>query len=645
VCGRARGRAGGTATKAATTSGKAKTCLIPHFILPRAKPPARPHAPVLEPGQRHVQRGVAAEGRGGVAALEPAVEDGHDAVPLLQQARRHRARGRSGDDRGPRRARERGRGLVDGFVARFRDFEHQRPVRARGRGAPRPAPAPAPAARPAQRRQRHGRGGRVAGGVVGEDRGPIKVAVGLRKVEPASVAVRARPAHAKPDDVRGRVGQAGRQVGAAGGGQGGVERRGREQRAEPDRRAGRERRRLGRHVHPRHRHAVRLVGRGEQGGGALPDGARAAAAREAKRRVGPPPARRALGAAAGAGAGPAAAVGGDAALDGAAQVQGRDPLSEPGARHRGRARGPHLEVVGAHEEVGDALPHRPHDPIVKRDRFGRRRRGLHGGRRGAREAARARRGGQRAQVRLKRVRDPGPQAAHRGDAGVGGPPGGAAGGRGEGRVDERVEVGGVREYDVAPHVEQEAFRGDHGAGEAAGLGGLREGRLRWVRNKRKKRSPRPRRPSRRQQPLHRASTPPKTPSFSHRVHQQPVVDAVLRQPVRGAQAGGAGAHDQDADLEGEVGGGRAGREGGRRPAARRPRRIRPPTLPYLRRQRPPRCAGAHSGGWGVGGRPRRAARVTGAGRARPRSSLSPPGSSLLTGSPPATPPRRGAPPP
>ena len=59
MCGRARGRAGGTATKAATTSGKAKTCLIPHFILPRAKPPARPHAPVLEPGQRHVQRGVA----------------------------------------------------------------------------------------------------------------------------------------------------------------------------------------------------------------------------------------------------------------------------------------------------------------------------------------------------------------------------------------------------------------------------------------------------------------------------------------------------------------------------------------------------------------------------------------------------------
>ena len=26
---------------------------------------------------------------------------------------------------------------------------------------------------------------------------------------------------------------------------------------------------------------------------------------------------------------------------------------------------PHLEVVGAHEQVGDALSHDPHDPLIK----------------------------------------------------------------------------------------------------------------------------------------------------------------------------------------------------------------------------------------------------------------------------------------
>jgi hypothetical protein len=42
-----------------------------------------------------------------------------------------------------------------------------------------------------------------------------------------------------------------------------------------------------------------------------------------------------------------------------------DALAQPAALHLGGGHGPDLEVVGAHEDVGDALAHHAHDPLVE----------------------------------------------------------------------------------------------------------------------------------------------------------------------------------------------------------------------------------------------------------------------------------------
>ena len=171
--------------------------LVPDLISPATEPAPGVNVHVLEFGQELFEDALTLEGRGWVAVVEAAVVGRDDLVGGFEHV---------GVEEALDGVFEKGGG-VDGFEARFRDFDHDGPVRARLRG---------------------GRviwfgavgellsgefdvvGRLVVRGVVAEDGGAVEGAVVFGEVEPALVAdaFRAGAADADTEDVGGRVEEA-----------------------------------------------------------------------------------------------------------------------------------------------------------------------------------------------------------------------------------------------------------------------------------------------------------------------------------------------------------------------------------------------------------------------------------------------------
>ena len=170
--------------------------LIPDLVSPATEPSAGVNVHVLEFGEELFEDALTLERRRWVAVIEAAVVGRDDLVGGFEHV---------GVEEALDRAFEEGRG-VDGFEARFRDFDHDGPVRARLGGGIIWYGAIGELL-----------GGEfdvvgrlVVGGVVAEDGGAVEGAVILGEVEPALVAdaFGARAADADADDVGGGVEEA-----------------------------------------------------------------------------------------------------------------------------------------------------------------------------------------------------------------------------------------------------------------------------------------------------------------------------------------------------------------------------------------------------------------------------------------------------
>mmetsp|Transcript_6266 Transcript_6266/g.17989 ORF Transcript_6266/g.17989 Transcript_6266/m.17989 type:complete len:496 (+) Transcript_6266:382-1869(+) len=423
--------------------------LVGDLVLVRPEPTPRPDGVVPQPGQGLVQRPVTCHTGRGVAVLQPPVVEGHDlvgggdelGVDGAPDGLRHNGR--------PGAARQLLRGLLHRLAVRLAHLEHERPVWSRLRLA-------VLHLRPIS--QQKGAqllvlGGAVIGRVVAEHGGAVEGAVILRIIQPAFGVVGTEPANPQPDDVRRAVGELLGPVALAQPLEGEVQRHGRDEVVVLQHLA----------VCQSHCFGV-LVQTGhlivttqtqallrQLSGNRLPDAAGAALQGESKHCVGAPP--RVLLVVQHVG-------------DGPLHVHRGHPLPQPITLHvLGRHR-PHLEIVGAHEEVSDSGAHDPQDPLIKvfwllcGHLVG------HLGVYEAREAADLVLFVQGADVVLEGVRHPASLDPHVAHPLQGVPlvwPGPHAG------IQQLIEVLVVREDDVAAHVKQEALRSDVSARQATCL--------------------------------------------------------------------------------------------------------------------------------------------------------------------------------
>ena len=165
--------------------------LIPNLVSPATEPSTGVNVHVLKFGEELFEDAFALEGRGWVAVVEAAVVGRDDLIGGFEHV---------GVEEALDGVFEEGGG-VNGFEARFRDFDHDGPVWARLRGG-------------IIRFRAVGEllcgefdvvGGLVVRGVVAEDGGAVEGAVVFGEVEPALVAdaFRAGAADADAEDVGG----------------------------------------------------------------------------------------------------------------------------------------------------------------------------------------------------------------------------------------------------------------------------------------------------------------------------------------------------------------------------------------------------------------------------------------------------------
>lgn len=168
--------------------------LVPNFVSPAAEAAAGVDVVfVLQGGEELFENAFALEGRGGIPVVEAAVVGTDDLIVGLEHGRVEEAGDAIFEDAG----------LVYGFEAGFRNFEHDGPIgslfRFGGGGLG--------AVGELLGGEFDGGLGLVVGGVVGEDGGAVEGAVVFREVKPAFVAdaFGAGAADADADDVGGGV--------------------------------------------------------------------------------------------------------------------------------------------------------------------------------------------------------------------------------------------------------------------------------------------------------------------------------------------------------------------------------------------------------------------------------------------------------
>mmetsp|Transcript_4213 Transcript_4213/g.11363 ORF Transcript_4213/g.11363 Transcript_4213/m.11363 type:complete len:305 (-) Transcript_4213:467-1381(-) len=186
--------------------------------------------------------------------------------------------------------------------------------------------------------------------IVGEDGAPVVGAVVLGVVQPALGAMWAFAADAQPDDVAGAVLQLVRPFLLAEPAEHDIQWQRGQQGVVPDLGAALQGHHLGFLVDARHCAVVSLVLLGKQASHTLPDCTRASVRGEAEHRIRAPA---------------CILLSVDDIGDGAVHVHSGHTLPQPVALHHGGWHRPHLEVVGAHEDVCNARPHDPQDPLIK----------------------------------------------------------------------------------------------------------------------------------------------------------------------------------------------------------------------------------------------------------------------------------------
>ena len=317
-------------------SDDARVVLVCHFVLIRPKPTAAPHVFRLEHRQGFRECCVTLQVRRRVTVLEAAMVNRHDL--RVGAAQRHVDGALDGvlHDFGE----------VHRLLDAFADFKHQRPVRPllwlrRSRRR---------TVRQAQCREL-GAGTRcVRFRVVTEDGAAVKRAVVLREVEPALEVVRVNTTQANAHDMGRRV------VQFVGDGvlphhtQGQVQRNRRQQLLVANLPAVGESYALAIEVVAHHLAIVALFLFRQELRHFSPDAAGASFVWEAKNGVGSPARVILLR---------------QHIPDDTRSVSRCHALPEPAALHVSCGESPHLEIVWAHENVGNAFSHDAHNPLIK----------------------------------------------------------------------------------------------------------------------------------------------------------------------------------------------------------------------------------------------------------------------------------------